>query len=122
LAEIELDKIKLKLNKYYDTIPDYYYYNLPKDDLIITYKGIVSSRAALNTVDNAQEGDCYFLSNDSEDKVDLKGDIYMLIIDEEKNPTWQKINNTDNKTYWLRDVYEHPESLNFWFDFLDTEG
>ena len=122
LAEIELDKIKLKLNKYYDTIPDYYYYNLPKDDLIITYKGIVSSRAALDTIDNAQEGDCYFLSNDSEDKVDLKGDIYMLIIDKEKNPTWQKINNTDNKTYWLRDVYEHPESLNFWFDFLDTEG
>lgn len=24
--------------------------------------------------------------------------------------------------YWNRNVFEHPELLNFWFDFLDTEG
>lgn len=24
--------------------------------------------------------------------------------------------------YWLTDVYEYPETLNFWFDFLDAEG
>lgn len=24
--------------------------------------------------------------------------------------------------YWHKDVYEHPELLNFWFDFLDTTG
>lgn len=24
--------------------------------------------------------------------------------------------------YWLTNVYEYPETLNFWFDFLDTEG
>lgn len=24
--------------------------------------------------------------------------------------------------YWNKTVYEHPENLNFWFDFLDTEG
>ena len=24
--------------------------------------------------------------------------------------------------YWNKNVYEHPELLNFWFDFLDTEG
>jgi hypothetical protein len=23
---------------------------------------------------------------------------------------------------WNKNVYEHPEALNFWFDFLDTEG
>lgn len=27
-----------------------------------------------------------------------------------------------NKRYWHKDVFEHPENLNFWFDFLDTEG
>lgn len=26
------------------------------------------------------------------------------------------------KRYWHRNVFEHPELLNFWFDFLDTEG
>lgn len=24
--------------------------------------------------------------------------------------------------YWRKDVYESPQSLNFWFDFLDTDG
>ena len=24
--------------------------------------------------------------------------------------------------FWLKDVYEYPETLNFWFDFLDAEG
>lgn len=27
-----------------------------------------------------------------------------------------------NRKYWNRNVYECPETLNFWFDFLDTEG
>lgn len=27
-----------------------------------------------------------------------------------------------SKQYWNKNVYERPEALNFWFDFLDTEG
>ena len=27
-----------------------------------------------------------------------------------------------NNKYWCKDVFERPEMLNFWFDFLDTEG
>lgn len=27
-----------------------------------------------------------------------------------------------DKLYWNKNVFEHPELLNFWFDFLDTEG
>ena len=30
--------------------------------------------------------------------------------------------NSDAKKYWNKAVYEHPETLNFWFDFLDTNG
>ena len=31
--------------------------------------------------------------------------------------------DTENdKLYWNKSVYEKPEALNFWFDFLDTEG
>jgi hypothetical protein len=30
--------------------------------------------------------------------------------------------NTNNNKYWNKTVYEHPEALNFWFDFLDTQG
>ena len=29
---------------------------------------------------------------------------------------------TDYRQYWNRNVYEHPEVLNFWFDFLDAQG
>lgn len=28
----------------------------------------------------------------------------------------------DNRKYWHMDVFEAPHNLNFWFDFLDTEG
>jgi hypothetical protein len=27
-----------------------------------------------------------------------------------------------DKIYWNKNVYERPELLNFWFDFLDVEG
>lgn len=41
--------------------------------------------------------------------------------------TYDGHNNTipigdPDKKYWHRNVFEHPELLNFWFDFLDTEG
>ena len=28
----------------------------------------------------------------------------------------------DEHPYWCKDVYENPEALNFWFDFMDTSG
>jgi hypothetical protein len=28
----------------------------------------------------------------------------------------------EDRLYWNRNVFEKPELLNFWFDFLDTEG
>jgi hypothetical protein len=31
-------------------------------------------------------------------------------------------NTNKEKAYWCKDVYEHPEALNFWFDFLDSSG
>ena len=34
----------------------------------------------------------------------------------------KNIEDSDSKKYWNKNVYEHPELLNFWFDFLDTEG
>jgi hypothetical protein len=30
--------------------------------------------------------------------------------------------NNDEHKYWNKSVYTQPEVLNFWFDFLDTEG
>jgi hypothetical protein len=122
LDEIELDKVKSKLQKLYTAIPNYYYFDLPDDDVIIAYKGIISSEYSLTSISNAQKGDCYFLANDSSDGANLKGDIYIYIADSSGALTWTKINYNDNKLYWLRDAYERPASLNFWFDFLDTEG
>lgn len=31
-------------------------------------------------------------------------------------------NNDGDKLYWNKTVFERPEQLNFWFDFLDSEG
>ena len=30
--------------------------------------------------------------------------------------------NSGKRIHWNKDVYESPETLNFWFEFLDTEG
>ena len=30
--------------------------------------------------------------------------------------------HSGDQIYWNKNVYEHPEVLNFWFDFLDVEG
>jgi hypothetical protein len=34
------------------------------------------------------------------------------------------LNASDDKERfgWNKNVFEHPEVLNFWFDFLDTNG
>ena len=115
LSEIEQDKINIKLEEYYNILSKYYYFDSPNKDIIVTYKGLISSVTALTTVSNAQEGDCYFLeSNSGSDK---KGDIFMYI-----SNSWEKVNYRNEKTGWARDVYEQPDALNFWFDFLDTEG
>lgn len=31
-------------------------------------------------------------------------------------------NNDGDKLYWNKTIFERPEQLNFWFDFLDSEG
>lgn len=36
-----------------------------------------------------------------------------------ENYFWKE---ADLYRYWNKTVYEHPENLNFWFDFLDSEG
>ena len=35
---------------------------------------------------------------------------------------YMSLGNNDSRLYWHKNVYEHPEMINFWFDFLDTEG
>ena len=32
------------------------------------------------------------------------------------------LTSNDPKAYWNKDVYERPDALNYWIDFLDTEG
>ena len=67
-------------------------------------------------------------------------DVFNKMLTSELEIIKQKITDYDNKIkeleknsenyypvghkheYWLTNVYEYPETLNFWFDFLDTEG
>jgi hypothetical protein len=51
---------------------------------------------------------------------------YVYIDDKTFNNDRKKIvrfiGENDIRCYWCRDVYENPGVLNYWFDFLDTEG
>lgn len=93
----------------YQMAKDYYKYAHVLDDFEIR---IISSNP--NDYPSGQTGyEQYYL------------DIYSL---------WRDLYNPDCKIddenyyhegdniYWNKNVYERPESLNFWFDFLDTEG
>lgn len=35
---------------------------------------------------------------------------------------YEYYSDKDNHPYWHRSVFEQPEALNFWFDFLDSDG
>ena len=55
--------------------------------------------------------------------IDLQGfwrDLYYPNAVEEVKSNYY--DSTHKHKYWNKNVYEHPEVLNFWFDFLDTEG
>lgn len=55
--------------------------------------------------------------------IDLQGfwrDLYYPSAAEEVKSNYY--DSTHLHKYWNKNVYEHPEVLNFWFDFLDTEG
>ena len=64
-----------------------------------------------------------------EDKKETLMEYYYDEYDADGNviSTYDGYDNTkpvgdSDKKYWNRNVFEHPELLNFWFDFLDTEG
>ena len=48
-------------------------------------------------------------------------DYYYYEYDDDGNVIGD-IPDTDKRKYWHRNVFELPELLNFWFDFLDTPG
>ncbi len=54
---------------------------------------------------------------------DLKNNLYNYYYYsyKEDGSIESEIPNTNAKKYWNRAVYESPETINFWFDFLDSE-
>lgn len=65
------------------------------------------------------------LANLKNDKRSLEIDIDELKIklDNYKNDIENYYQGEDDEyLYWNKNVFEHPELLNFWFDFLDLEG
>ena len=56
-------------------------------------------------------------------KMSLYFDMNELIYPFKTNQTYYTFSTDEFKeTYWNRNVSEAPETLNFWFDFLDTDG
>lgn len=60
---------------------------------------------------NLRYNDCSNLTNEQYDNFLKQNHYYDYIID-----------NTSDRLYWNKAVFEEPETLNFWFDFLDSEG
>lgn len=48
--------------------------------------------------------------------------ICIQLIEEQENNKAQYYDNKSPYYLWNKNVIEHPETLNFWFDFLDTTG
>lgn len=92
------------------------------NDLIKKYQLTSDDGSALEPIDvlrmiKSQKDEKYKLLD--EDRIQLselenKNFDYeeMFYIDEQN----------DEHPYWCKDVYENPEALNFWFDFMDTSG
>ena len=47
---------------------------------------------------------------------------YTTLIEEVNQEVEYYYQKDELNQYWRKDVYESPQSLNFWFDFLDTDG
>lgn len=62
------------------------------------------------------------LTNDLKELEEDMNNYYYYDYDENNNIIYDYQVSNNEKMFWLRNVYEHPELLNFWFDFLDTEG
>ena len=63
----------------------------------------------------------YYVEATEDDMLELQEKYNELsaIINEWKQNYYQSNND---QQYWNKNVFEHPEVLNFWFDFLDTNG
>ena len=127
--EIELDNLKDKLDNYYKLIENYFYYSedlfMESDDVSLIYKGVVSSYYELLEKTGVQLGHYYLLTTETtyNDITYHVGDIFVATeINDDGTAKWENGLYEGEKQFWLKNVYERPESLNFWFDFLDTEG
>ncbi len=54
------------------------------------------------------------------DEVNIELNEYKTIKEDYYYPDQE--NYVEDRKYWNYNIYEHPELLNFWFDFLDAEG
>lgn len=99
----------------------YYYIQCDKNTNYITNRkyyiqnltGIFSALSNLTkeTYDKAPTSYYYLYRCTSKDKYDTKQQYYEEVTGE-----------YDGENYWSNTIKESPESLNFWFDFLDSEG
>ena len=93
-------------------------------------KNLISTTEKKIITDHAAGEDVSQLKIDLQD-YNNKLDLLELELDEAEIDLQKALDNKENyyyedtdgdRKFWLRNVYEAPETLNFWFDFLDTEG
>ena len=94
-------------------------------ELVELQNKLATTRDTIITLEEERRTKSVQLENYLEDIQDYYYDEY----DADGNiiSTYDGYDNTkpigdSKKKYWNRNVLEHPELLNFWFDFLDTEG
>ena len=116
-------KIAYTTKTKYDAKPESYYYYVRCEQNTAYVSGrqyytqsLSGAYTALSTLSEAtykkSPKDYYYIHQCK------KGEAYIP-----KKQYYQKYDDEyDKKTYWNNGIKESPEALNFWFDFLDSEG
>lgn len=108
-------------SEYEENSSNYYYYHQCNSEILYDeereyYIDTVSSgyKRKNNLTEeqyNSNPTNYYYIENCANKEYDIERIYYTLVNDE-----------YDPETHWSYTVSEAPETLNFWFDFLDTEG
>lgn len=85
-------------------------------------KEISDKELELSSKDSDKPGLRYIENELLNEKAEKEKELLLLENEYEDLEGFYPDTADDNRKYWHMDVFEAPHNLNFWFDFLDTEG
>ncbi len=98
--QTKLENEKSNLEKYLGKI-ETYYYGVPLADQEVW-----------------NEYDTYYIPSENYKVYTYNQETF----EADRSKIVRAVRESDSRRFWCKDVYENPGVLNYWFDFLDTEG